>query len=297
MADTVKRFGIAGIAGCGATTCVHPLDVVRVNLQVDATSGKSPVYNGTFHCIQTVARTGGIRSLYSGLTAGIFRQITYGMPRMAMYPILMDFVKTKAGLKPGETLSLPLKFLCGATSGGTAALLGVPSEVSLVRMAADAKLDMKDPARRNYSGIFDALGRITREEGVAKLWEGAGATIARAVMINAGQLAVYSEAKEVLGSQLQLEGLVLQFSSSLVSATVAVALSCPADVLKSRLQNMRPGQFRGVMDCASQLVKNEGVLALWKGYTPAVIKLAPHTVISFVILDNLSRYVLGKEML
>jgi len=295
--ETLQRFGIAGIAGCGATCCVHPLDVVRVNLQVDATSGKMPIYKGTFHCISTVANTGGIRSLYNGLSAGIFRQITYGMPRMAVYPILMDVAKSSAGLQPEDSLPLSLKFLCGATAGGSAALLGVPSEVSLVRMAADAKLAANDPARRNYLSVFDALMRIKREEGVAKLWEGAAPTIARAILINAGQLAVYSEAKEQIRRSMQIEGLALQLSSSLVSATVAVALSCPADVVKSRMQNMRTGQFSGAGDCISQLVRNEGVLALWKGYTPAVIKLAPHTVISFIILDNLSRYILGKEML
>ena len=32
--ETLQRFGIAGTAGCGATCVVHPLDVLRVNLQV-----------------------------------------------------------------------------------------------------------------------------------------------------------------------------------------------------------------------------------------------------------------------
>ena len=47
-------------------------------------------------------------------------------------------------------------------------------------------------------------------------------------------------------------------------------LSCPADVCKSRMQNMQTGEFSGFADCATKLVKQEGVLALWKGYTPAV---------------------------
>jgi|TARA_B110000091_G_scaffold206429_1_gene243209 hypothetical protein len=61
------------------------------------------------------------------------------------------------------------------------------------------------------------------------------------------------------------------------------------------MQNAKQGQYTGAMDCATQLVQKEGMLALWKGYTPATIKLAPHTVISFIILDTLSQKLLGRE--
>ena len=32
--DTVKPFLFGGLAGCGATVCVHPLDVIRVQIQI-----------------------------------------------------------------------------------------------------------------------------------------------------------------------------------------------------------------------------------------------------------------------
>ena len=43
-------------------------------------------------------------------------------------------------------------------------MTGVPSEVSLVRMAADNKLAFDDPARRNYTGVVNAITRIVNEE-------------------------------------------------------------------------------------------------------------------------------------
>ena len=292
MAESATRLGIALAAGCGASCCVHPLDVARVNLQVDQTGAR--VYRGTLHCIRSIVERQGVRGLYSGISAGMLRQVTYGGPRMALYPALVQ-----AATPPGEgqTLSLPKRFACGAMAGGVASLMGVPSEVSLVRMTADMKLAHDDPARRNYTSVVDALLRILREEGVGKLWEGTGPTVGRAVLLNAGQLAVYSQAKETIRLRIGLDGIPLQFFSSLVASVVAVGLSCPADVLKSRLQNASPGEFAGTVDCARQIVKSEGMLAFWKGYTPATIKLAPHTVISFIILDNLSKLLLGKEAL
>lgn len=295
MVDVAKKFGIALTAGCGASCCVHPLDVIRVNLQVDASSaGGKRQYSGMLNCAQAILKRGGPTALYSGLSAGMFRQLTYGGPRMALYPILSEKV-----MGPNETkATLPLwkKFMCGATAGGVASLCGVPSEVSLVRMSADQKLPVGDPARRNYSSVIDALTRVVREEGVKQLWEGAAPTVARAILLNAGQLAVYSQAKGEV-DKLGLSGLPNKFVSSLLASFVAVAMSCPADVLKSNIQNAKPGQYSGVLECATKLVKSEGVFALWKGYTPATIKLAPHTVISFIILDALSQKFLGKDAL
>ena len=97
---------------------------------------------------------------------------------------------------------------------------------------------------------------------MAALWGGAGPTMARACLLNAGQLGVYSEAKEQIGATTGMTGIPLMFCGSLVSAVAAVGMSCPADVMKSRMQNAAPGQYAGMTDAAKVLIKNEGVLAL-----------------------------------
>ena len=127
--------------------CVHPLDVVRVNLQVDSVAvGGKKAYSGTLDCIRSIASRDGVKGLYAGLSAGILRQLTYGGPRMAIYPTLVDAAKTTND----EVLPFWKKLLCGATAGALASMTGVPSEVVLVRTAADNKLPAGDPARRNY---------------------------------------------------------------------------------------------------------------------------------------------------
>jgi solute carrier family 25 oxoglutarate transporter 11 len=294
--ETVVQIAIAAAAGVGATCCVHPLDVVRINLQVDARAGRKSAFQGSMlKCFRSVAEKGGLAALYAGLGAGILRQLTYGVPRMTLYPMLVDLVRDATAGETAGTLPLLKKFVCGAAAGGLASLLGVPSETCMVRMAADGRLPHGDPRRRGYTSVLDALSRIVWDEGFMALWSGAGPTVARAILLNAGQLAVYSEAKRQASEALGLAGVSLQFVSALISATVAVALCCPADVLKSRMKNATKGHYDGVFDCARRLVAQEGPGALWKGYGPATIKLAPHTVISFFILDGLYKTVLGRE--
>jgi len=84
----------------------------------------------------------------------------------------------------------------GMAAGMAGAFVGTPAEVALIRMTADGRLPLAE--RRNYSSVFNALFRITSEEGVLTLWRGAVPTMGRAMVVNAAQLASYSQAKQLL---------------------------------------------------------------------------------------------------
>lgn len=70
-----------------------------------------------------------------------------------------------------------------------------------------------------------------------------------------------------------------------------------------RIQNMKmidgKPEYSGAMDVLTRVVKNEGVFALWKGFTPYYARLGPHTVLTFIFLEQMNatynKYVLGKE--
>ncbi|CAI9761878.1 unnamed protein product [Fraxinus pennsylvanica] len=40
------------------------------------------------------------------------------------------------------------------------------------------------------------------------------------------------------------------------------------DVIKTRLQLDRSGSYKGIIHCSTNITRNEGVWALWKGLTP-----------------------------
>lgn len=54
----------------------------------------------------------------------------------------------------------------GMAAGAAGAIIGTPAEVALIRMTADGRLPLAE--RRNYSGVFNALIRMTREEGMRR---------------------------------------------------------------------------------------------------------------------------------
>lgn len=60
-----------------------------------------------------------------------------------------------------------------------------------------------------------------------------------------------------------------------------------------RIQNMKvtdgKPEYTGTADVLKRVMKNEGFLALWKGFTPYYAKLGPHTVLTFIFLEQLNK--------
>jgi solute carrier family 25 oxoglutarate transporter 11 len=72
-----------------------------------------------------------------------------------------------AKYRPTDFLS---RLVVGVVSGGMAAVISCPAEVTLVRMSNDAT--MEPAKRRNYTGVGNAFSRILREEGVKTFFTG-----------------------------------------------------------------------------------------------------------------------------
>lgn len=79
----------------------------------------------------------------------------------------------------------------------------------------------------------------------------------------------------------------------MISGLVTTAASMPVDIAKTRIQNMKKidgkPEFKGATDVLVKVVKNEGFFALWKGFTPYYARLGPHTVLTFIFLEQLKK--------
>jgi solute carrier family 25 oxoglutarate transporter 11 len=82
------------------------------------------------------------------------------------------------------------------TAGAIAAFMGNPCDLALVRFQADSTLPAAE--RRNYKNVFDAFGRIIKDEGVTSLWRGALLTMTRAIAFNCAMLVSYDTVKDRL---------------------------------------------------------------------------------------------------
>ena len=85
------------------------------------------------------------------------------------------------------------------------------------------------------------------------------------------------------------DDLKLHFIASMGAALFCTIASLPADIVKTRLQQTNKNQYTGMVDCFTQLIKKEGVLSLWKGFSPYFFRLGPQTVLTFIFLEFLTK--------
>lgn len=291
------KYLFGGLSGMGATLFVQPLDLVKNRMQLQGAGGAKKEYANTFDALTKILKNEGVTGIYKGLGAGFLRQATYTTTRMGIYTGLNESYKAKFQTNPNLLASMGL----GMVAGAAGAFVGTPAEVALIRMTADGRLPLAE--RRNYSGVFNALLRMTREEGVLTLWRGCIPTMGRAMVVNAAQLASYTQAKQYLvGTGYFTEGIKLHFVASMMSGFITTVASMPVDIAKTRLQNMKvsadgKSEYRGTVDVLSRVVRQEGLFALWKGFTPYFCRLGPHTVLTFIFLEQFNqaynKYVLG----
>lgn len=285
---TLQPFVCGGAAACLASACVHPIDLAKVRLQLYATTGRSTTVKPNFITILTsMIKEEGFKSIYAGLSAALMRQVVYGTARIGLHRSISDALVERNNGKP---VSFGLKTLSGMASGSVAVCIGTPFDVSLVRMQADS---MKDPQfRRGYKNVFDALARVTREEGFGKLYSGLAPNVLRGMSMNVGMLACYDEAKEAIIKYITHDPnpnkptLPTQLGSAAIAGFCAAAFSLPFDLLKSRLQD--GSKYKGLLDAAYQILTKEGFLSFWTGFGAYYTRCAPHAMIILLSSEKIT---------
>lgn len=76
------------------------------------------------------------------------------------------------------------------------------------------------------------------------------------------------------------------FVATLAASFVANIFSTPFDVVKSRIQQQVGNEYAGMADCARKSIAREGPMVMWRGFTPAFVKLAPYSIISITLFEK-----------
>jgi len=292
FAESAQPFVCAGTAACFASFAIHPIDLAKVRLQLFSTLNPGVPKPNFMNIIFTLVKEEGVKAAYAGLSASLMRQAIYGTARIGLHDTFSVSLKEKYQ----GSVPFYMKTLSGMLSGAIAVCIGTPFDVSLVRMQADSMKPAEE--RRNYKNVFDALARIYQTEGMKNLYAGLAPNILRGMAMNVGMLACNDQAKELVSKYITEDNPNKpKFSTQVLSAAIAgfsaAFLSLPFDMLKSRLQDMKPTKtgkmpYSGLTDCAIQIFKREGVTAFWTGFGAYYGRCAPHAMIILLVKEQVT---------
>jgi solute carrier family 25 oxoglutarate transporter 11 len=294
VAATVKPYVCGGSSAMFASCCIHPIDLTKVRLQLIGQGSSTAARPSALKVIRDIIAADGPGGLYKGLSASLTRQATYGTARIGLYSAFSDMVRQSPtyGGSVGADLPIQWKFLTSFSSGAIASAIGNPFDVALVRMQADGLRPVAE--RRNYSGVFNAVGRIIKEEGFVSLYWGYKPNLLRAIAMNVGMMATYDEVKETC-TNLMGTGLHTNMASAAAAGFFCAFFSLPFDMIKTRLQNMKPlptGElpYTGVIDCAGKIFKKEGFTSFWRGFGAFYGRCAPHAMIILLTREQVMKF-------
>ncbi|QDS73647.1 hypothetical protein FKW77_002390 [Venturia effusa] len=318
--DVQKRtihypFWFGGSASCFAACVTHPLDLgmsyqgnqsakkphardtslTRRKVRLQTQSHAGPQRN-MLQMFGHITQEHGFRGLYRGLSASLLRQTTYSTTRFGVYEELKEKFASSSSATSKKPSFLTLVSMA-SISGFLGGVAGNPADVLNVRMQHDAALPAAE--RRNYKHAIDGLTRMVREEGAGSLWKGVWPNSMRAVLMTASQLASYDVFKRLLLAHTSLsDDLTTHFSASLAAGFVATTICSPVDVIKTRIMSAHATEQKSIVRLLGEAYKAEGLGWMFRGWVPSFIRLGPHTIATFVFLEQhkkIYRWVRGLD--
>lgn len=295
LTKTLLPFINGGLSGMAATTIIQPIDMIKVRIQL-AGEGSGAAATGNVKAsplaiTRQIIASGHVLDLYSGLSAGLLRQAVYTTARMGFFGTFMNHFNHKSK-REGREVTFGERAVASLSAGGLGAIMGNPADLALIRMQSDGLRPVAQ--RANYTGVMNALSRISKAEGVTALWNGCLPTVVRAMALNFGQLAFFSEAKAQLK---RFDGTLSKGQQSLAASMVAgffaSFFSLPFDFVKTRLQKQGKGadkRYNGALDCVRKVIKEEGMGRFYRGFGTYYVRIAPHAMLTVLFADILASW-------
>ena len=283
-----SNFATAGLGGCIGWVFVHPFNTLAIRMNLASQSAPSGPSLSFVKYSSEVIKTQGFMALYSGLNAGLLRQVFYATSRFGLFEVFRDEM---AKYRPTDFYS---RLITGCTSGGIAACISCPAEVTLVRISNDKTLP--EAQRRNYKGISDAFVRILKEEGPATFFSGSGPFVNRAMLVGAVQVGTYDQFRQMYRKDFGITSAIGNvFCASMTSGLLYSIVTMPFETAKNRMAFQKPDPvtgkkpYTGAFQTITKIAKAEGVMTLWSGFPPYYLRCGGHTVTMFIAIDLLRR--------
>ncbi|KAI0815198.1 mitochondrial carrier [Irpex lacteus] len=249
--------------------------------------------NGFFDAVKHVWRAEGIAGLWKG--AGT--SLVIGVPSSTFYMLTYDHLLNEVypSLLPASIVPL--------TSGITARTIvtSLASPLELVRTNLQSTPPSPDTPHTLRSTL-SSIAALTRTHGRLHLWRGLGTTLWRDVPFSGLYWAGYESIKRYL-NQRGYEGAGVAFASGATSGTLAALATSPFDVLKTRKQALlMSGSLGGSGTTAvgtfavlREIVRNEGISALYAGLVPRITKIAPACGIMIGCFEGIGGFLRKKD--
>eukprot|EP01101_Sappina_pedata_P009898 TRINITY_DN6105_c1_g1_i1.p2 TRINITY_DN6105_c1_g1~~TRINITY_DN6105_c1_g1_i1.p2 ORF type:complete len:309 (+),score=178.12 TRINITY_DN6105_c1_g1_i1:42-968(+) len=262
-------FLMGGVSAAVSKTAAAPIERIKLLIQnqdemIKAGRLDRP-YQGITDCFKRVIANEGIVPLWRGNLANVLRYF----PTQALNFAFKDYFKRMFGYSKEKDGYLTW-FIGNLASGGAAGACSLFFVYSLdyarTRLANDNKSN-KAGGERQFNGLVDVYRKTLKTDGIAGLYRGFVISCVGIVIYRGLYFGLYDSLKPVLLTGNMKDSFIGSFFLGWGITIGAGLASYPLDTIRRRMM-MTSGEavkYKSSIDCASQIVKAEGVKSLFKG--------------------------------
>ncbi|XP_075798679.1 mitochondrial carrier protein SCaMC-3L isoform X2 [Microtus pennsylvanicus] len=194
-------------------------------------------------------------------------------------------------LDTGERLMVPVDVLEEENKGALWKFLLSGAMAGAVSRTGTAPLDRARvymqvySSKSNFRHLLSGLRSLIQEGGVRSLWRGNGINVLKIAPEYAIKFSVFEQCKNFFCSVQDYP----PFQERVMAGSLAVAISQtlinPMEVLKTRLTLRLTGQYKGLLDCARQILERDGTQALYRGYLPNMLGIVPYACTDLAVYE------------
>ncbi|KAF1330521.1 hypothetical protein FI667_g5166, partial [Globisporangium splendens] len=268
-------------AATPVATAQHDVSVCHNDRREDKTEAQTVVM---------LVRLQHMRGLYRGVGVNLIGSA----PAMTLY--LSTYEASRDTLQQVEFFHQrpSLSYLsAGMAAQAVSCVLWVPIDVIKQRMQVQTQARAGVNPSIYYRSTLHAMQTIAKTEGLRGFYKGFVASMVSFGPYSSLYFMLYEKNKAMAKAYLGVEYLPPQFTlagAALASATASF-LTNPLDLVKLRIQIQRgPIVNAGVVDGLTQVVRVEGVRALFKGAGARVAYHAPCSAITMALFESCRRF-------
>ncbi|KAK9461277.1 mitochondrial carrier domain-containing protein [Lipomyces oligophaga] len=280
---------VAGItAGCATTLIVHPLDLIKVRLQVSKQRSHIGSVLEVIRSLQESRRP--FKEAYRGLIPNLVGNTMSWGAYFFWYEIFKNkLVRWRHFQSPDSDLGFVDYLSCAALSGSLTTLCTNPIWVIKTRM-----LSTNSDFQGAYTNMLDGIRKIGCEEGFRGFYRGIIPSLL-GVSHGAVQLMLYEKMKQWYTDSMhqpnELSTMQYITCSGLSKIGASFALY-PTQVLRSRLQQYNAARmYLSTTDVIIKTAREEGINGFYKGLLPNLFRVVPATCVTFVVYENTKKYI------
>ena len=300
---------IAGcIAGSIADIIMYPLDTINTRQKIKR--GPTFLYRSTSLTAYTIVRKEGISGLFGGVGAAALS----ALPSNAVYFGTYEWIKQSSemlGLWGKDHEYRHFTYMAaGAASEVTASIVYFPFELVKTRLQLGEKpeagtTNFMEHSRRpgagatsaNYKNTFDAFSAIARSEGIAGFYRGYSACILTDCSYSAVQWVVYEFFKDRVKRKLGISREMADEETLVIggfAGGIAALVTNPLDTITARVitqgkRGTAEHQYKGVVDCARTMIREEGATSLFQGWQPRTIRFSMLAGVTFIVYERVKK--------